>query len=265
MLTSKAIDLFLNSRYSKNDEPSTIDWYKIILSFYQAEYEVLPTDPESIDLFLKKCKGGDERRHGFYRTLRAFYHFLERRYDIPNPVRKVDPPRRVKKLPKALMLEDFVKLFTYSHCPRTMAYLDFLSDTGCRISELHGLKPEDINHTPWGYIARLRCKKRERYVPLLDCTYDEIIKFIPVPYCLDYFGNLISEAFKDAGVEGSAHCLRHTFATLWDSSEFALQQILGHANFEMLRNYRNLRTRKLSELHKENSPLLLIKSMAKEH
>ncbi len=260
MLTSEAVFRFLSSRSAKGDSPETIKWYSIILSYFETFSRELPTEPEQIEHFLKTCKGGDERKHGFYRTLRALYKFLHRRYRIDNPVDLVDPPRRIKKLPKALTLEDLVRLLSYPHNDNISAYLQFLADTGARISELHNLKPQDIIKTPWGYIAKLSGKTGERFAPILDETYNIIMTHIPIPYCLDYLGDLISKAFKNAGVKGSAHSLRHTFGTLWEGSEFALQSILGHANFEMLANYRRLRTETISKLHKVNSPLLMIKN-----
>jgi integrase len=262
MITAEAITLFLNSRSAKGDSQETIDWYAIILEYFRIMYPGdLPDRPDQIDKFLLSCKGGDERRYGFFRTLRALYRFLYRRYDIPNVMAKVDPPRRKKKLPKSLSLDEFIKLFSHPHDPRIMAYLKFLADTGARIGELHNLKADDIHLTPRGYIAKLNGKTGGRYAPILDSTYQTVIKYLPVPYCLDYLGDLISRAFKDAGVKGSAHSLRHTFGTMWEGSEFALQDILGHANFEMLKNYRRLRTYKLSELHKLNTPLLLIENV----
>jgi integrase len=62
-------------------------------------------------------------------------------------------------------------------------------------------------------------------------------------------------------VEGTAHNLRHTFGTMWTGSEFALKEILGHSNFEMLSKYRALRLETTGKLHKVHSPLVLIQNV----
>jgi integrase len=156
MLTSQAIDLFIHSRSARNDAASTLKWYRIILEYFEVLYPgELPTNPEAIDIFLSSCKGGDERRHGFYRTLRAFFRFLEKRYQIPNPVKLIDPPRRKRKLTRPLLPTDLSKLLSYNHENRITAYILFLTDTGARISELDALMPEHILQMPWGPVARL--------------------------------------------------------------------------------------------------------------
>jgi site-specific recombinase XerD len=189
MKTQTAIDNFLYSRAAKSDTPATIAWYKIILDYYLTAYpEELPESPEAIERFLLSCKGGDQRRHGFYRTLRCLYRFLYRRKLIlTNPIELIDAPRTRRALPRALSTAELYNLLSYPHNSRILAFLTFLADTGARIGELHRLTPADI------------------------------IK-----------------------------------------SEFALQAILGHSSFEMLANYRRLRTRQLSEIHAQQSPLRLL-------
>lgn len=260
MKTQTAIDTFLYSRAAKSDTPATIAWYKIILDYYLTAYpEELPESPEAIERFLLSCKGGDQRRHGFYRTLKCLYRFLYRRKLIlSNPIELIDAPRTRRTLPRALSTAELYNLLSYPHNARILAFLTFLADTGARIGELHQLQLADIIKTDYGWIARLNGKTGERYVPLLPETRDRIIEHIPITYCLDYMSDLIVKAFRAAGVRGSAHTLRHTYATLWGGSEFALQAILGHSSFEMLANYRRLRTRQLSEIHAQQSPLRLL-------
>lgn len=258
MLTSEAVELFLFSRLSKNDENSTIKWYRLILEYFSTIFPELPDKPEQVEHFLTLCKGGDERRHGFYRALKALYNFLERRYDFPNIINKIDPPKRRRKMPRTLTMDDLAILINYHHDPDTKVYLTFLIDTGCRPCELHGLKPEDITFTPCGYVARVNGKTGERLIPISSVTYHEIIKYIPIAFNHDWLCRKISKAFKDAGVPGTAYTLRHTFATLWDSSEFALQQIMGHTNFQTLKVYRNLRLNTICKLHDQFSPLVML-------
>lgn len=259
MRTTDAISLFLDSRQARGDSPHTVKWYRLILEYFAAQYEEIPTTPEAIDKFLRSCKGGDERRHGFWRCLRALYRFLHRRHNIDNPLELMDPPRRKRKLPITLTIDELLHLLTYPHPPDIAAYIYFLADSGARVGELDNLKPEDITRTPWGWVAKLDGKTGQRYTPISDRAYETILPYIPVPYKVDWLTRHISQAFKNAGVRGTAHTLRHTFGTLWKGSEFALKEIMGHSSFEMLRNYRNLRTDTLSQQHQNNSPLHMLK------
>lgn len=258
MKTFYAVELFLNSRLAKGDQPTTIKWYRLIYEYLISYYVELPTNPEDVEMFLTHCKGGDERRHGFYRALKCLYRFLEKRYNIPNPVRLVDPPKRKHKVPNILTVEDLRKLLIYPHRPLIKAYLTFLIDTGCRPGELCHLKPADIILTTFGYIAKIDGKTGQRMIPLSDSVHDSILPWIPCGHNTDWITRKVTRAFQDAGLHGSCYTLRHTFATMWHGSEFALQSIMGHSNFQTLRVYRNLRIDYISQLHRVNSPLALI-------
>jgi len=249
MKTSVAIELFLTSRFTRNCQPRTLKWYRIILEKYSEKYSELPLNIEDIEKFIRSMPGKDERRHGYFRALRALYRFLSRRYDIINPIPKMDPPRRRRKLPKALSLENFVRLMHYNHPPDIQAFLEFIADTGCRVGELVCLEPDDIEHGKDGYIVLLDGKTGERYVPISENAYRAILPHIPIPYKVDWMTRRLSQAFKDAGVKGTAHNLRHTFCSMWDGSETALQQITGHSDMNTLGIYRKLRLGKIVEQH----------------
>lgn len=260
MLTTDAIELFIDSRKARGDSPHTLKWYRLILSYYAEMYETLPEQPEHVEKFLASCRGGDERRHGFWRTLRAFYRFLFRRHKILyNPIIDIDPPRRKPKIPQILNIEELRHLINSEKDERVQAYIVFLADTGARVGELDNLQPTDFQTTPWGMVTRLDGKTGPRLVPVSQEAYDAVINYLPVPYKTDWLTRHISQAFKEAKLHGTAHTLRHSMATNWEGSEFALQSILGHSNFEMLRRYRNLRMQKISLQHAQFSPLRLIK------
>lgn len=260
MLTDQAVDLFLTSRLTRNCARNTLKWYRIILANLAAQYTEVPLGVEDIEKFILSLPGKDERRHGYYRALRAFYRFLNKRYDIPNPILKMDAPRRKRKLPKALSLENFIRLMHYHYSPDIQAYLEFIADTGCRVGELCNLRPEAFERGQYGYIVKLSGKTGERLVPLKENTYRHIIKYVPIKYKVDWLTRRISKAFKDAGVPGTAHNLRHTFATMWQGSEFALQNILGHSNFQTLFNYRRLRMDEVTRQHNRYTMMNLMDS-----
>lgn len=258
MRTEKLATIFLDSCRAKNLSPRTIKWYEGILRAFSTRCHGLPQKPSQVEAFLVSCPGKDERRHGYYRTLRAFYHFLERRYRVRNPIKQLDPPRRERKDPRFLMPEDINRLINFAHRPKVEAALTFLTDTGARLGEVATVDLDDFLETPWGFIARIHGKTGMRSVPISYETYHMMLVNLPFGVGVDQLGRWISQAFKDAGVKGSAHTLRHSFATLWQGDELALQAIMGHSNLATTKLYRHLRMQYLSTQHTQFTPLKMV-------
>jgi integrase/recombinase XerD len=260
--TADAVSLFLASREARGLSPRTISWYRQILTKFEASWPTLPTRPENVELFLSKCPGKDECRHGYYRALKVFYRFLAKRYQVADPLTLIDAPKRSKKDPKTLTALQLYTLLNYPHCPRIAAALLFLADTGCRLGELYNLTPDDFIPTPQGYLATVNGKTGARLVPVSRGAVENLLPHLPFPYSKYRLCRHVSKAFSEAGIKGTAHSLRHTFATLWEGSEFALQRIMGHSDMKTLRIYRNLRTEMLSTQHNQFSPVARLPSSA---
>ena len=262
MSTILDIKRFIASRQAKRLSPLTIKWYEQILTRFSRKFPRLPRSPELIEAFLSTCPGKDERVHGYYRGLRCFYNWLERRYKISNPMKMVEPPKRKYKIPIVLTPLELNRLLSYPHEPKIKAGLLFLADTGARLGELYNLKLADLRETPWGYVAMVNGKTGGRQVPISLETYRALISNLPFPYLKHRLGRKISLVCKEVGINATAHTLRHTFATLWDGSEFALQRITGHSSFETLKLYRHLKTDTLCRQHAKFSPLTMVRSSA---
>jgi len=258
MQTKEAIEIFLESRTAKGLATSSIKWYREILSAFAIQHPKISILPKTIEFFILSCQVGDERRHGYFRALRCFYRFMHRRYGLPNPMELIDPPILKKKLPRFLTPDQLDQLLSFPHAPRVKAALMFLADSGARVGELHRLKLSDIKNTSWGYVARVTGKTGSRFVPISNETYMALVNILPFNISNWWLRCLITRAFRDARVPGTAHTLRHTFATLWDGDETVLKEIMGHANIQTTMRYRHLRTWKLSAQHNEHSPLKMV-------
>jgi integrase len=258
MTTLKYIDLFIASRRARGLSLLTIKWYRQILVRFAIKYPKLPKRPEALELFISTCPGGDERHHGYFRALRAFYRFVNRRCKVTNPVSLIDPPKLIHKQPAVLDHRDLYRLLSSVKNPVILAAITFLIDTGARLGELHSLKPCDLYQTDGNYIARISGKTGERIVPISGGTFRLLQRYLPFPYSKHRLGRLISIAFKDAGIRGTAHTMRHTFATLWGGSDLVLQRIMGHSKMDTLKLYHHMRTDALCIEHNKYTPLAFI-------
>ena len=168
MKTQMAVNDFLRSRQARNLSPITITWYRDKLQLFAWSCPELPEEPGPIEEHLATIKGTPETRHAQFRALRAFFKFVSQRYELPNPVTKVAPPRCPKKVMVTLEPDEMMRLLlaSYSSSLRDNALLTLLIDTGMRASEAAGLRKQDIKAST----VRVRGKTGEREIPISDET-----------------------------------------------------------------------------------------------
>ncbi len=258
MNTDEAIQAFLKSRRAKNLKPSAVKWYEVTLKPLASAYPVLPDDPDTVEDFLISRRSGDERRHGYYRAIRALYRFLKRRYGIENIIPMMDAPKREKKLPRPITIDALDQLLAYPHPKRIEAALLFMADSGCRVGETSRLEIADLIETEWSPVAVVTGKTGTRFVPISVETYRSLKDILPFKISANWLCKLVSRAFKEANVKGTAHSLRHTFATYWDGDESILQKVMGHSNIATTQIYRQLRVKKMCEQHRQYSPMKMV-------
>ena len=94
---------------------------------------------------------------------------------VDDPAREVAPPTPPRRLPKAITVDEIVRLLdaagsTDDPDPRVLrdrALLEFLYGTGARISEVTGLDVDDLDHLAQDPAVRLSGKGgKQRYVPV---------------------------------------------------------------------------------------------------
>lgn len=173
-------------------------------------------------------------------------------------MKDVEIPKRKGKHPRPLSLDALDQLLSYPHERRIQAAVTFMIDTGARVGETAKLRVEDLLETEWGHIAAVNGKTGERFVPISESTYRLLRDTLPFNVLPNRLCHMISQAFRDAHVQGTAHTLRHSFGTYWDGDETVLQRIMGHSTIQTTQIYRKLRVKKMCELHREYSPLRMI-------
>jgi integrase/recombinase XerC len=232
-----------------------------------------------------------------FSALRSFYRFLIRRRDVEtSPVRNLSLPKPERRLPQFLTAQQMTDLLgaplkelasmragagpKFDETPflRDVAVLESIYSCGLRISELCGLKAEDIDWS--GQLVRVRGKgKKERLVPIggpalvAIRNYWNRLPLAPAP------GDAVFRAKRDemaplyprlvqlrlkrylasAGLdpELTPHKLRHSYAThLLDAGADlrSVQELLGHAHLITTQVYTHLTTERLKRAYDAAHP-----------
>lgn len=189
------------------------------------------------------------------RTLKAMLNFAVRTHIIDhNPVHLVAPPpdRRSKPIHWYTM-EQLQALYeaTQDVAPLRKATWQFMANTGLRCAEARHLKPEHDRGESIIIVSEpgARTKSRKwREVPLSvngRAALDFLLANNETGYVLPITTkNRMTMAFRRdrerAGIDGSAHSLRHTFGThqaLKGTPVRVLQQLMGHASIKTTEKY----------------------------
>ena len=220
-------------------------------------------------------------------SLRRFYRWrLEAGAIAGNPCDLVDAPRSVRYLPKTLSEQQVEALLAAPDTAtalgeRDAAMLETLYATGLRVSELVGLKVQQIN-LELGLVKIIGKGSKERLVPLGEVAVAAIqrhlagarLDWLPPPRRSDYlfltargepmtrqtFWHLIKRHALDAGIDPgslSPHTLRHAFAThlLNHGADLrVVQMLLGHSDITTTQIYTHVARERLKQLHQQHHP-----------
>lgn len=222
-------------------------------------------------------------------AVRGFHRFAAREgLTEQDPAKDVRPPSTVKRLPKALPVEDIVAILEaaageFADDPlalRDRALLEFLYGTGARISEAVGLERDDIDLE--SAVVLLRGKgDKQRIVPVgsqaIAALQAYLVRVWPALRArggssrhvfLNSRGgqlsrqsawNVLREAAQRAGVtaEVSPHTMRHSFATHLiegGADVRVVQELLGHASVTTTQVYTMVSPDRLREIFAEAHP-----------
>ena len=222
-------------------------------------------------------------------ALRTFFQFLVREGVVElNPAKLVSTPRREKKLPKHLSIEDAIRFIETPDTEtdlgqRDRAMLELLYATGVRVSELTKLDLGDIDFK--NNLIRVTGKRRkERIVPFGEPAHEALKNYLavrdrflnhapvslrePEALFLNYQGTRITTRSVGRMVEKyikicagmhdiSPHALRHSFAThLLDSGADLrdIQELLGHARLSTTAIYTHVSMEKLIQVYDKAHP-----------
>jgi integrase/recombinase XerC len=233
-----------------------------------------------------------------FSALRTFYRFLIRHGEVEvSPIKNLALPKPGRRLPKYLTRRQMVELLgaplklLHSHrrpgagrpistgvCLRDVAVLETIYSCGLRVSELCGLRAEDIDRSE--QLVRVRGKgKKERLVPIGQPALQAIeyywhtLKQPPSGAAPVFFAETkkaaplqpiqLSRRLKRylmiAGLDPSLtpHKLRHSYAThLLDAGADlrSVQELLGHAHLVTTQVYTHVTTERLKKAYDAAHP-----------
>jgi integrase/recombinase XerC len=214
-------------------------------------------------------------------ALRSFFHFLRKeKVIVSNPMQKVRGPKNERRLPifakeSELQPERIAPMFTDDYDGvRDRLMLEMFYQTGIRLSELVGLKIENVTNTQ---IKVLGKRNKERIIPVSVelsqhmAVYEKMRSELLVKSSAFFLlknGNKLYDKFVYRRInyylgmatsldKRSPHVLRHTFATHMLNNGAGLEtlkDILGHANLSATQVYTHNSFAQLTKVYSHAHP-----------
>ncbi len=249
----------------------------------------LSAGPDDVTAFLLWMRDSGRSVRTYTRaliTIRGMYRFLLKEGLLgKSPASNVDIPAYHPGLPEALSTEEVDRLLGARQGSdplelRDRTMIETLYATGLRVSELIGLRLNDVNLQK-GLLTATGKGSKQRAVPLGEESMTWLRRYMEEsrPALLgkgrsghlflsrrgramtrQNFWEIIKKAAQAAGIERTRikpHVLRHSFAThlIEGGADLrSVQAMLGHSDISTTQVYTHVTTDRLKKLHKKGHP-----------
>ena len=245
--------------------PETIRSYRMALhqffSYFDKEYgEVKASDIRAWLASLEEQGLKPRTIHQKLSAVKSFYRYcMEENLIIRNPTVTVHTPKKDDSLPYYLTKRQVALLQELTKKdPRDRAIVETLYTTGVRVSELLGIRVEDIKWETRQIWIRKGKGNKERFVLFThECaerlrTYLDNRKEVNPYLFANNRGGHLSRVFvekkfrefsEELGLKLVPHTMRHTFAAHLAEKNMPqsyIQELLGHVNINSTRIYTRL-------------------------
>lgn len=267
-----AIDAFLADKRASGKSSFTLRFYTQFLTPFQAHFKSLGTALEQITpgalrgyfltLVDSHTQGGV---HAAYRTIRAFFHWLEAEEGMPegwkNPIHKVKIEKPDMEPLEPVALDDVNSLLLATkqsdNPSRDKAVVLVLLDTGLRASEFCRLNIDDVDGATGAITIRKSKSHKPRSVFISRITRRAVRAYLKTrrDNCPALFVTRFSERLGYPGLREiirrlarsahlehapSLHAFRRAFALNFlraGGNVFDLQRLMGHSDLSVLKRY----------------------------
>jgi site-specific recombinase XerD len=290
----EAFKKFERDCHLRNLRPASIKYYKnelaavkaglVELSIDKEVVELSQDDIETLILYLKeKIKVISINTR--LRAIKAFFNYLDKNKLIySNPTKNIKQLRDRQKIMETLDDKEIVEVAKHIKSQKSfVGYRDYaiyliMIDTGIRLSELVGIKIDDVRGSK--IIIRNTKNLKERTVYPTTKTEDAISKYLKLRGNLHHnclFVNIDDEPLQRRSVQTrfekykevlkfkkqlSPHVFRHTYAKrsiMSGMDAFSLAALLGHSDLTVTKRYVSLWGADLEEKAKKYSSINRLK------
>ncbi|QJD81729.1 site-specific tyrosine recombinase/integron integrase [Cohnella herbarum] len=271
------IELSLAGKQLEGLSKITLDGYRIHLRIFADGVKKKVDDVTTADIRVYLARYKDQKIATIstkLSVLKSFFGWLTAEEILPrDPTTKIKPPKKEKRLPKALSIEELEMLREACQNVRQRTLIEILYATGCRLSEVYAINRKDIDYnTQSCRVIGKGNKEREVYFSfkalfhlkkyLFSRGDQESALFITErqPYRRLSKRGIQREIGIIAAAAGlqkkvSPHTLRHTFATLTlnnGADLVAVQELLGHENPATTQIYASITAERKREQHRKH-------------
>lgn len=295
MLNPQCIEQFIDAMWlEKGLSENTLSAYRSDLTKFaeflykqDATLDLLMINSEQINFYIasrydKGLSGRSTSR--FLSSLRSFTKYLlQHKLREDDPLSLMQNPKLAQTLPNTLSEQQVEDLLNAPQTDdpihvRDKAMLEVLYATGLRVSELVGLRLDQVS-IQQGVVRVTGKGNKERLVPLGEEAIDSLTQFLKqgrglllksdsdvvfpskrgVMMTRQTFWHRIKLYAKIAGINSklSPHTLRHAFAThlLNHGADLrVVQMLLGHSDLSTTQIYTHVATERLQQLISEHHP-----------
>jgi integrase/recombinase XerD len=268
------IELFIAGKRLEGLSDKTLKSYRIELRIFSTHIHKATADVTTADirLYLNKFPHLKPASIGVkLSVLKSFFGWLTFEDLLPkDPAAKIKPPKKEKRLPKALSIEELEMIREACKTRRERALVEVLYATGGRLSEIQEMNREDIDYQSMSaQVVGKGDKERTVYFSFkavyhlkkyLATRFDQenaLFVTLRKPY-RRLSGRGIQREIKAIAERTSIkknihpHVFRHTFATLMlgnGADLVAVQGLLGHSDPSTTQIYATITDEKRKQSH----------------
>jgi site-specific recombinase XerD len=269
------MDIYLSARTIEGLSQRTISGYKMELSMF-AKYvnkAVVQITTSDIRKYLAHNKKWMITTvDGKLSVIKTFFGWMvKEEMLLRDPSAKINSPKKPKRLPKSLSIEELEIVRDSCETFRERALMEVMYSTGCRLSEIMNMKINDINSQDMSmHVIGKGDKERIVYLSIKamhqlrkylysrkdDCEYLFVTKRRPeskmTTRSIERIVDKI-QARANISKKLTPHVFRHTFATLamGNGADLAdVQQLLGHENPSTTLIYAQVSEERKKQAHK---------------